>query len=371
MLYYILILFLVPLNAYAIKIEHCKMLPGSEAFHYTLVDLGETDVSREQLADDASTNSYSPRINDSGVVIYNLMHQGYVRDRFGKIDVKIGGNVGYGHGINRHGDLLVSYGASANDVRWAVCSEKPLCTQKVISIDLRDLLGRNVYLRDLNENGMAVGCFKPAGRLRPLVWTKADGLHHLGYYLGWDIVGSLYGVNALGTAIGTLDDGENAVPYVWNHQWGMKRLQSFGWNWKVATGRTLLRAIQFKDLVIANDDRVFGTFQSTDVWGDVMGAFWWDPHTHQVRSLDWQGMRLNAINAKNTLVGSWKGEAALVDLGGSPILLRELIADEKGGWELLEATDINARGDIVGYGLREGKLHYFLLERGNKIKTEN
>jgi hypothetical protein len=364
MRFFILWMLFMPFSSHATTIEQLKIVPSSDSFNYILVDLGVTDVPRENLSKYALPNTMAPQINDERKMIYNQTDHGCLRDPLGEMSPRLNGAAAYFHGINDRGDLLLSYGRSANDERWALSTQELLPKQKETMIDLGDLMGRNVYLRALNDQCMAVGNFKPGGMLRPIIWTKADGLHHLGYYLGWDVIGTLWGVNSAGTIIGSLTEDGPSVPFVWNKQWGMKRLQSFGWNWKVATRKSLEGPIHFDDLVIASDDRIFGTFHAANTWEDhFVGAFWWDPHTNQVRPLDLQGMRLNAINAKNTLVGSWKGKAALYDLGGKPVLLEELTPQSKNSWELLEASDINSHGDIVGYGLNEGKLHYFLLKR--------
>jgi hypothetical protein len=52
--------------------------------------------------------------------------------------------------------------------------------------------------------------------------------------------------------------------------------------------------------------------------------------------------------------------AALFGIGQSLIDLNELI-DPLLGWTLREATAINEKGDIVGYGVSNGDIRAFLL----------
>jgi hypothetical protein len=128
-------------------------------------------------------------------------------------------------------------------------------------------------------------------------------------------------------------------------------------------------AIAFADLIIGDNDLIYGTFTiKADVdtpkdSAEEYHAFWWDPRSHEVRVLPLGGMRLNGIFADGqTLIGSLSGEAALCDIGCQPHLLSALVSDTARGWKLLEATDSNSHGDIVGYGLSEGKCHYFMLK---------
>ncbi len=73
-------------------------------------------------------------------------------------------------------------------------------------------------------------------------------------------------------------------------------------------------------------------------------------------------MRLTSINSANTIAGSFNGRAAIFHEGQQPIDLNNLLINPEGKWELIEATAINDRGHIVGFGRHHGELHLFLLE---------
>ena len=66
-----------------------------------------------------------------------------------------------------------------------------------------------------------------------------------------------------------------------------------------------------------------------------------------------------AINSSGTVVGTC-GVAAMWDTTGARRDLNTLISKDS-GWLLSEATSINDAGQIVGYGLKLGELHGFLL----------
>jgi hypothetical protein len=73
-------------------------------------------------------------------------------------------------------------------------------------------------------------------------------------------------------------------------------------------------------------------------------------------------MRLTSINSANTMVGSFKGHAAIYNEGQQPMDLNSQLINPEGEWELIEATAINDRGHIVGFGRHHGEMHLFLLE---------
>lgn len=364
---YIFALVLAKMTLQAECIQEWEALPPLATLKYTLVDLGEANMPLENLSKQALPNSFSPLINNLRQIVCNRGDRGYILDmNGGEISPQVSTITSYCHGINDFGELLLAFERSPNDLYWSIWKIKNLRKIDEITIDLQDLLGKNIYLRALGNNGMAVGAFKPEGKLRPLIWTKSSGLHHLGYQLGWDIEGVIWGVNDKNTVVGQIDNEELGLPFAWNSLWGLERLNDFAWHWKGATRCPLQQPIKFVDLVIANDDRVFGTFVDGEIYDGIFHykAYWWDPKSKQIRPLELQGMRLSGVDSKYTLVGSLNGEAAACQRGAKPLLLKELI-DEKAvsGWKLLDATDINDHGDIVGYGIHNDKIHYFLLKQ--------
>jgi hypothetical protein len=230
----------------------------------------------------------------------------------------------------------------------------------------------DIHFRDTTQASIAVGCFKTAGPWRPLIWTKKEGLHHLGYYLGWDIHGVALGVNNHGTLIGGEFDFGPLVPFVWNPTWGLLRLEHFKSRLNQAKLCLHLGNVHFADLLIGDDNMVYGTFCMEERGKRISPymAFRWDPPSDQLRWLDLKGMRINAIAASKTVVGRYQGLAALCDIGRTPVLLVDLIPDVAAEWEFIDATDISSKGDIVGYGKKNGHIRTFALKRG-KLKRNS
>jgi hypothetical protein len=167
--------------------------------------------------------------------------------------------------------------------------------------------------------------------------------------------------------------GNDQAPFVWNPYCGMlvahkyrQYLDPTGW-------------IIFADLLVAEDSTVYGTYwvkhlaDTHVVRGHFYetrqdngsyyqyNAFMWMPSSGQIEMLDLQGMRLSAINKCHILVGSLLGEAVLRMPGKGPVPLASLMQpDEIRDWKLLEITDINDQGQVVGYGWYQNKMHLFL-----------
>lgn len=366
-------LLLFPLCLAALDIEPLKKIPPSNSSRYKLIDLGATDVPLEQLSMQAQPLTFAPMINDQRQVIYNQADQGYIKELSGPEAAPQLTRMALCHAINNKGDVLLAVERTPNDILWRIWLQENLRPKGQRSIDLGDLLGRNVFLRTMNDNDMTVGAFKPAGVLRPIIYTPEKGLHHLGYYLGWDITGIALDANNQGTLVGFCDNEGERQPFAWNNRWGLERLKSFPHRWEVLHRCDLQGAVRFDDLLIGDNDLVYGTFH-IDPNEQIINndsipqyfAFWWDPRSDELRPLSLGGMRLSGVASDaQTFIGSWQGKAALCDIGHAPCLLSDLAPDsvEKEGWTLLEATDSNRHGDIVGYGKRGNETHYFVMMR--------
>lgn len=365
-----LLLLILPAYSYAFVIEQEGKLPASHSYEYEFYDLAIADVPLEQLSKYHLPNTLAPRINDRRELVYNQVNQSIALNLAGdSLAPHMPMSRSHCSGLNNSGRLLLSFEHTPADVLWAMWQQEGMRPKHKISIDKNGLAGRNIFLRNLNAQNMAVGSFKPSGALRPLIWQADVGLHHLGSYLGRDIQGVAWDVNDQGTVVGSeLVDG-HAIPFVWHAKGGLQRLDGFRGIWEKMMGSTLDGHIHFGDALIAENNLFYGTFYLTKEERQTSPhyAFWWNAKSAEVRPLDLKGMRLNAV-AQNTFVGQWHGLAALCDLGRAPILLTELLTSVPTGWELLNATDINQHGDIVGYGQKDGSMRYFALKRG-KMKN--
>jgi hypothetical protein len=342
------------------KIENCKPF-GVIPENYTLIDLGETDLPPECLDRFAVPQTFAPRITEAGVIAYNTREQAFVRQSgVGEISPTRNSVAGHLFGINNHNDLLLSFDMSSTNVAWTLWKINALRKVGEVTIWGEGITGENLYFRSLNDQGTAVGLLKTAGRYRPLHWNAATGLHHLGYFFGWDLEGIAWDVNVNGTVVGTEYpphcDPQVFYPFVWNEKWGLERLTNY-----VSLIRNQLRrpvcadSIRFDCPVVDQDDNVYGQVAVDDEWFHYI----WYPRSRDLRLRRLGDLKLNAVNSKYIFGGSLDGQAALYQRHLEPVLLSSIIQDLPEGWELIEISDLNDAGVLVGVGKLKGNYHLF------------
>lgn len=341
------------------KIEHCKPLPLIPA-NYEIVDLGETPFSPEELDRFAVPQTYAPRVSNGGLIAYNTEKGAVIRQIGGELVPWLNRVEAQCFGLNDKGELLLSSSGSQSRVSWSLWVIDNLRKIKQVSICGEGLPGSNMYLRSLNNNGVAVGALRPAGSLRPLYWSQEQGLHHLGYFLGWDIEGIAWNVNDRGTVVGTFYppscEPQICIPFAWNEKWGLERLHDYRYPMRLQLRRKLNNeAIQFYAPVIDNEDTVYGQV-SID---EEMYSYTWYPRTNEFRLGDLGKLKFNAVNNNYIFAGSAEGEAVLYQRYLEPILLSDRVANLPEDWELIEITDVNDAAIIVGFGKYKGVYHLF------------
>ena len=347
--------------------------PVGPAPSYEIVDLGAAGEASDLLSKYALPYSLAPTINNNRQISFNRDGEGIVRDlASGEWAPHVGQLPGKCYAINNHGDVLVSVERPRDSSDWLIWQQKLLRDKRQIRINTHELAGPRVYLRALNDKKMAVGSLNPEGALRPAVWTPEKGFQNLGSYLGWDVVGVLWGVNQNGTVVGRLQNDEDNPPFTWSAKDGLNILRDYTHAVEVKMHLDGLKGkIHFEDAVIAPDNSVYGTFwvdaPDVNIPGKIYFAYHWEPVPKNFRLMNVKGMRFNAINDSHLLVGSLEGQAAYREKGGSPQVLKNNIPNLSADWELVEATDVNDRGDIVGYGNYQGAIHLFLLLNTKKF----
>lgn len=117
------------------------------------------------------------------------------------------------------------------------------------------------------------------------------------------------------------------------------------------------------------------TAAAINIGGLVAG---WSGDGDDTTAVVWSGTSVNAIGALDGDAGSralgvndvgqvvgWSGEAgdsrAFIWQAGRMMDLNSLLP-RRSGWTLVEATDVNNDGTIVGTGLKDGQLHAFMLQ---------
>ena len=123
----------------------------------------------------------------------------------------------------------------------------------------------------------------------------------------------------------------------------------------------------YEKLGINDSDVVVGTSNLTP--NGKPHAFLYDHHKTPQEIIDLHpGFELSyayGINNQNQVVGSvfdgqWKWATIWTPDNGTR-KLNKLLTDQLSGWDLLEASDINDKGQIVGFGTYDGQPRAFLL----------
>jgi len=226
----------------------------------------------------------------------------------GITDLGAGGRLSRAHSLNDHGQVVGS-AETANGQFHASFWDAGLM------IDLGALGGDSSSARAINNTGQVVGLISSKVEVgewldKAFLWTRGGGMVELGSLGGNESRAGA--INDKNDVVGTSKtvQGHNRA-FIWRHDSGMVDLGTLGGRDSSANA-------------INNVGQVVG-------WSDIT---WSD--TQQRRAFLWD-------------------HGKMIDLSALPEV-------REAGWsELTEAMDINDKGQIVGFGLREGKVHVFLL----------
>lgn len=335
--------------------------------HYKLIDLGPNDLPQEKLTRQQKELSLGPYINDKGDVIGNRLNGGFLRSVSGTEYTPAFKNAKYSFfDINNKGDILAAFERGPDDVQWVVWPTDENLQQSRLPIDTVEISGERIALGKINDNRLVAGTALPdQTRSMPISWSPTQELYRIGFFQGVNLFGTVQSLNDHDHIAGKSHSNLETFPYVWdgekNHELFAIRRQ-----FQIPSGAK----IAFEDLLLNNDNTLYGSYWiNTDFWDDPNPAvkkylaFSWQPQSQQLQLMDLDGMRLSAMNNSDRIVGSLHGEAAFANKGFKPIKLADAMSpEESAGWKLIEATDINSKGQIVGYGLKQGSLHLFLAE---------
>lgn len=361
-----------PLQGISEHIALAEMRP-SLVVKYQFVDLGPADLDVKSLSRMDSAVSQASSINNLGHIVFSTSQGSHLRDpAFGEYLLKLNDAKVYAHALNNKGEMLVSVNRSDKQIEWVLWprrslfgvawNEKELNAKKAYIARLDDS-GPPLFMSLLNDQSACVG-YQKKEQLFPLVWDPKTGLNPMGHQAGLNAAVLPLAINNQGTIGGYYQDANDNLPFVWHPDKGINILrnyrdlvQSHGW-------------VELADLVVTEDNIVYGTYVVKEVSkakGDeknvgVYFVYRWDPARDDFNVLGMPDFRIADVNQANTLVGSYKGRAALRRQGSGPMELKEMVPAATQEWELLEATSINDRDQIVGYGTKMGKIHHFLIE---------
>lgn len=341
---------------------------------YRLVDLGPSHLDQKEMTKLELVFSLAPLVNNLGQIIYNTAQGAFVRDpAFGEYVLKLNDAKVYAHAFNNKGEILVSVNRADKQTEWMLWprrstfgiawAEKDLNKKKQHIATLENP-ERPLFMCTLNDHSLSAGYRKEGSYLFPLTWTPECGLQPMGCSLGYNIFGFPRALNNRGTIAGYYQAENDSPPFVWHPCKGIQILRDY---------RSLVQCqgwINLADLVLTQNDIIYGTYMVehiSKIRGNTedLGVYFlyrWDPTHDDFIVLDIRNFRIAAVNGANTLAGSYNGKAAMRRQGDVPVELSTMVPEDMDGWVLLEATSINDRDQIVGYGTKAGQLHNFLIE---------
>lgn len=350
------------------KDSHCPVVT------YRLVDLGPAGLSQDELTKVEQVFSLAPSINNLGQIVYNTSQGAFVRDpAFGEYVLKLNEAKVYAHAVNNKGQMLVSVNRKDMQTEWMLWPrrspfglawmEQDLNIKKLHIANLENP-ETPLFMTGLNDQSQVIGYRQHEQSLIPLTWSPECGLKPMGHCLGYHVLGFTRAENNCGTIAGYYQDVNDSPPFVWNPCKGINILRDY---------RSLVQCqgwIDLADLVLTQNNIVYGTYvvrHISKLRGNTqdLGVYFlyrWDPSRDDFLVLDIRNFRIASVNGANTLVGSYNGKAAMRRQGDEPLELSKIVPNDMEGWVLLEATGINDRDQIVGYGTKSGQLHNFLIE---------
>jgi len=320
---------------------------------YRLVDLGPTNLPRHLLNRHSWPLTYAPRLNNDGVVVGNRASEGFVWDScrgFRRYRHKGAGT--YFHDINNKGLILASAPFGCGCTEWLLWPQNPWMKRDgPLLVEPGCLQDAELYFRALNDKTQLIGARRREGEgcFTSVFWTPKMRAQILSY-------GVVTGINNENNMVGGGICEREHPPFLWNTTGGPLLFSDESCIKRPGKGAL------FKEAVVAPDNTVYGTYVGKKKERPYLYAYFWNPCERVFGSLDLNGMRISAVNNCHFLVGSCGREAVISANHWNPAPLIQLVKGYIWGWELIEATDINDLGQIVGYGSYFGKTHLFFLD---------
>jgi len=315
--------------------------PASATTIYRVTDLGAL----------SGGESHGAAINNAGQTVGSSLVLGGASRAFlqsGGLPVDLGAPLG---GIESRADGLNNTGLIAGTTYTGTGARATLWTLGVAS-DLGTLGGSDAWALSVNDAGQVVGgAATAAGRLHAFLSSNGT-MADIGALPGgtWS---SAYGINASGTIAGTSETAAGSLhAFVWSDGRGLADLGTLGGRYSYGA------ALNAAGQVVGHAQVGSGYFH----------AFIWDPKTgmRDLGTLGGMSSFAYSINDSGCIVGtSWVNGSedthAFLYQGGVMLDLNNLL-DNPAGWLLTDAAGLNASGQIVGTGLRNGVVRAFRLD---------
>lgn len=261
----------------------------------------------------------------------------------------LGGNVSQARSIDYSGQVVGWSWLSDNSTYHAVLWRNGTMA------DLGTLGGANSQAWDTNGCGQVVGFAElPNGWGRAFLWTSSTGMTDLGTLGGY--ISFAYGINCNGQVVGrswtSPSSGHHA--FLWSKSTGMTDLGTLGGSNSIAysinsSGQAVGWSGLSGDLVYHAALWSNGTITDLGTLGGPNSMAFRINGSGQV--VGWTQM--NPVPPIATHAFLWTSSTGMTDLN--------TLLPANSGWMLGEAFGINDGGQIVGWGVINGKVHGFLM----------
>ncbi|MFA6915438.1 MAG: hypothetical protein WC222_03505 [Parachlamydiales bacterium] len=325
--------------------------------NYAVVDIAQTDMSWEELSRFNLPISYAPRIHSSGDIIYNTRCGGALWSSTLEVRrLPFDAKFAHFHAIAKNGTILASVVEDNGSPSWYLWPSTNCRKMNAIGIGCHCDDGGRVFYRDLNDAGMVVGTL------------EKDCGNCLGYYgvmrcpdgpLNILYPGVAWTISDKGYVYANDSSSCWNKPYLWHPKGGFLILAD---TCKKPPGN-----VKYSNGLFAFDGTVYGSYYCASN-PEHHSIFHWEPCYENFETVTKGGFRIAAMNSAGTFVGSLNGRAIIQMQGEYPRDLNALIQNPGGDFFLIEATDINDIGQMVGYGIYKGKTHIFLIEPARKAQ---
>jgi probable HAF family extracellular repeat protein len=332
---------------------------AAEADLYTVSDLGIlTDLP-------GRTEATVGGINHSGkLVASSMVHEAYAAMIYGGVWTNLGtlgGADSFGADVNDSVRVVgssTSAGGPMLAFLWTPGGTDGVPGNPQMK-ELGTLGGPSSRAYAINSSGQATGYAETSQNDYSAFRYSGGALSDIGALLGNNLPNSCgYGINDAGHVAGEARDS----------QWAWNSLSAFFYDGtNAAIIRPLAGGKYASALALNNADQVVGF---SDTAAGFEHAFRYAGGViSDLGALGGNNSYANAINNSNVVVGVAGIDPgddtlnhAFVYVGGSMTDLNMLLDASGSGWTLVEATDLNDAGQIVGFGTYGGVNHGFLLK---------
>jgi len=285
----------------------------------------------------------TPKINDEGIITYNIPAGGFtLRQGEESIPIFIEDKRVFVHDINDKGKLLVSYPDPSGVIQYYLCDSDPW--RRFSDAPLFLTQARQLYFNRLTNKNAAIGYKIVRDELRAAYYSNERGLFSLPCFhlLASSQENALVGVKNGRLAYYTLKRGEICMDDL--------------------SALTPAHCESYVSALLDGQGRVIGEVEKKG----KSRFFLWNPEECSFCFLPFQRFIPKLINCNGLIIGKSCGKFAIATLFKKPIDLEKLILQNEKKpkthkWHILQITDINSKGELVGVAIHRHKPYFVAL----------